>query len=213
MAYGVTFSTKKLSDEMFRTIITGFASEIRGYVFREDMSREYTDGMQNPSYMIEYENDNGVITFAITKIKNEYSLENIVPKESGMIPYKIAKEYAKTFVTDFRKFLKTNNHNNMSISLALKKKLTLENIISGRKTRKFFMSYINGYPLSHHPADTQRLDLFICAASRYCRKSIDLGSLYTYLQVVLKWPSNEAKWCCERIDAGLKFLRLNKKFL
>lgn len=212
MAYRVKFSTKCLSDEMFRVIITGFADETQGYVFREDMSRKYTAGMQSPSYMIEYENDNGIVAFAITKIKNEYSLENIVPKESGMIPYKIADEYAKTFATDFRKFLKNNSHKNMSISLARKKKLTLENIIPGKKTRKFFINYINGYPLTHHPADIQQLDLFTCAASRYCRKTIDLDSLYNYLQATLEWPSNEAKWCCDRIDAGLKILHLNKKF-
>lgn len=212
MAYEVNISTKHLNDEMFRAIITGFADKTRGYVFREDMSKEYTAGMQSPSYIIEYENDNGTVGFAITKIKNKYSLENIVPKESGMIPYKIANEYAKTFVSDFKKYIRNNSYKNIILSLAAKKYLTIENILPGEETRKLFIGYINGYPLTHHPADIQRLDLFICAASRYCRKSIDLDSLYTYLQTVLKWPSNEAKWCCDRIDTGLKILSLNRNF-
>lgn len=212
MAYGVIFSTKKLSDEMFCTIITGFSNETCGYVLRKDWSMEYASEMQSPSYIIQYEYNNRAADFAITKVKEEYSLENIMPKEAGKIPYEIAVECAKTFVTDFRKFLKNNSLKDMSISLARKKKLTLENIVHGKETRKFFMKYINGYPLTHHPADIQRLDVFICAASKYCRKSINLDLLHTYLKEVLQWPDSEAKWCCDRIEAGLKILHLNRKF-
>jgi hypothetical protein len=212
MAYGVIFSTKKLTDEMFCTIITGFANKTRGYTLRKDWSKEYSDGMKNPSYIIRYEQDNRAADFAITKIEEEYSLENIMPKEPGRIPYEIAEECAKIFVNDFRKFLRNNSLKNMSVSFARKRKLAIENIIPGKETRKFFMKYINGCPLTHHPADIQRLDIFICAASRYCRKPINLYLLHAYLKEVLQWSASEAKWCRDRIEAGMEILHLNRKF-
>jgi hypothetical protein len=80
------------------------------------------------------------VDFAITRINNEYSIENIVPKESGVIPYKIADEYAKTFVSDFTMFIKHNSHKNIRVSWQ-QEEMTIENIIPGENTRKYFILY------------------------------------------------------------------------
>lgn len=212
MAYGVHFSTKTLSDGEVCNILINFANNTKNYTYREEFSGEYTAAMQAPSCCIEYENSKGCVAYAITKNGKEYSLENIVPRESGFIPPDIASEYAKTFVCDLRKFLKRNSCNNIKVSLSKRRRLKLEDIIPGKQTRNYFDTYLNGYPLTRHPADIQRLDIFICAAHRCSRKAIDIDALYTYLCNVSKWPEEESKWCCNRIETGLKILKVNKKF-
>lgn len=135
-----------------------------------------------------------------------------MPRESGFIPPDIAKEYAKRFVCDFREFLKIKHCRKIKVSFAKRKKLKLEDIIPGNKTRKYFELFLNAYPLSHHPADIQRLDIFICALHRYSRKKIDLDLLHVYLFNVLKWPEEECTSCCKRINTGCEILKMNKKF-
>ena len=212
MAYGVQFSTKYISDEEVCKIFIDFANNTKNYTYREKFDREYTAAMQAPSCFIGYENSKGCVGYAITKRGGKYSLVNIVPRESGFIPSDIASEYAKTFVCDLRKFLKTHSYHNIKISLSKRKRIRLEDIIPGKKTRHYFETYLNGYPLTHHPADIQRLDIFICAAHRYSHKAIDIDLIYTYLCNILKWPEEESKWCCNRIEIGLKILKVNKKF-
>ena len=43
-------------------------------------------------------------------------------------------------------------------------------------------------------------------------KAIDIDRLYAYLCNVLKWSEKESKWCCDRIEIGLKILKVNKNF-
>jgi len=212
MAYGVRFSTKNLNDEEVSNILINFANSTENYTYREEFSREYTKAMQSPSFCIEYKNIKETIGYAITKKTKEYSLESIVPCKSGSIPFEIANEYAKAFVCDLRKYLKENLCNNFKVSLAKKKKLNLKDAIPGQKTRKHFETYVNGYPLTHHPLDIQKLDVFICAAHRYSRKKIDIDLIGAFLFNNLKWPEKEVKWCCDRIETGLKILEINKKF-
>jgi GR25 family glycosyltransferase involved in LPS biosynthesis len=212
MAYGVKFSTKNLSDEEIYNILIDFANHSKNYTYLQKQSKEYTAAMKAPSFIITYENNKGCVGYAITKKGAKYSLENIVPRKSGFIPPDIASEYTKTFVYDLRKFLKGNACDNMKVSLSKKKKLKLKDSISGKKTRNYFERYLNNYPLTHHPADIQRLNVFICAAHRYSRKAIDTDLLYAYLCNNLKWPEEEAKWCCSRIKTGLEILRVNKIF-
>ena len=54
-------------------------------------------------------------------------------------------------------------------------------------------------------------DLFICAASRYCKKKIDSELIEQYLVEDLKWSPEDAKWCRNRINIGLDILKVNKK--
>jgi len=212
MAYGVRFSTKHLSDEEVCNILIYFANNTENYTYREEFSKRYTKAMHVPSCWIDYKDVKGNVGYAITKNGKEYSLENISPCESGFIPLDIAIEYAKTFVYDLRKFLKRNIHNNMKVSFSKKKRIKLENVITGKKTRNYFERYLSAHPLTHHPADIQRLDIFICAAHRYSRKAMDIDLLYSYLCNGLKWSEEESKWCCNRIETGLKILKVNKKF-
>ncbi len=90
--------------------------------------------------------------------------------------------------------------------------LTLESAIPGRKTRDFFQRFLNLHPTSYHPSDIERLDVFICAASRYHSGGFNTHRLRRYLMEVLEWKEKDASWCCDRIDAGLDILKVNRKF-
>jgi len=148
MAYGVQFSTKNLSDYEIYSILINFAKHSKNYTYLEKQSKEYTDFVQVPSCCIEYQNDRECIFYAITKSDKTYTIENIVPCESGFIPTDVALEYAKTFVCDLRKFLKGNNCNNMKVSLSRRKKLKLKDVITGKTTRHYFERYLNSYGLT-----------------------------------------------------------------
>lgn len=212
MAYGVKIITKSLDDEEVSKIIIDFANNTENYSYKEEYSRRYRIAIESPAFIIDYENSKGCVGYAIAKSNSKYNLENIVPREPGFIPSNIADEYVTTLVNDFRIYLKKNGNKKIKISINKRKVLDLKEIIPGEKTRKYFQTYINCYPLSHHPLDKQRLDVFICAAFRYCRKTIDTELLYNYLCEILNWPENECKWCCGRIKAGLEILKVNKKF-
>jgi hypothetical protein len=75
-----------------------------------------------------------------------------------------------------------------------------------------FERYLNLFPKSYHPNDIERLDIFICAVSRFCRKRIDLYRLKRYLIEDLDWDYKDAEWCFDRIETGLEILKVNKKF-
>jgi hypothetical protein len=116
----------------------------------------------------------------------------------------------RRFYQDFKKFINSGIQN-ISIEIS-KEDIGLNEIISSSQARERFERYLGCSPQSYHPNDLERLDLFICAASRYCRKKIDTELIEQYLVQDLKWSSENAKWCRNRIDVGLKILEVNKKF-
>ena len=94
----------------------------------------------------------------------------------------------------------------------------LKEIIKGKKTRGFFEKYLTllcmwsyNPPYIKHPKDVQRLDRFICAASRF-RSQINISELERYLIEDLTWSIENAKWVRQRIETGLDILNANKKF-
>ncbi len=94
----------------------------------------------------------------------------------------------------------------------------LKEIITGQKTRYFFDNYLkplciwsSNPPYIKHTKDVQRLDKFICAASRF-RSKINISELERYLIENLAWSTENAYWVRQRIETGLEILNLNKKF-
>ncbi len=118
--------------------------------------------------------------------------------------------FAVRFFKDFRSFVRTNK---IPISITVSKEyIGLDTIIPSPKVRKFFEKYLNVFPTSYHPSDIKRLDIFICAASRYCRRGINLYRLRSYLVEDLNWTAKDAEWCFNRIEIGLDILSVKKKF-
>ncbi|KAF0220935.1 MAG: hypothetical protein FD174_932 [Geobacteraceae bacterium] len=137
-------------------------------------------------------------------------ITNIVPgnvSQIGIEEYNgILGQFAKRFI-QFCRDRKLGVH-----CVQTSDALTLTSAIPGEKTRGFFNRYLALHPTSYHPLDIERLDVFICASYRYCRKTINVDRLRRYLIEVLKWKEDDANWCCNRIKTGMDILKVNKKF-
>jgi hypothetical protein len=134
---------------------------------------------------------------------------NIVPMTRGEMTTQEYNDFLVQFSRDLAKFFSANS---AKVRLKLTSdELSLESAISGAKTRAYFAEYLANHPTSYHFFDVRRLDRFICAASRYKRGRVDPDRVFRYLTESLKWSSEDAKWCSDRIRTGLEILEANKE--
>lgn len=173
-------------------------------------SAKYTYHVGDPACMIMLNDEDLSAIVAVAKKGNKtYYVSNIIPKDSGSILPAEYNQFAKRFAASVDDFLR-KNHVPLRVSL-LVESLDLKQIISSPIARKCFDQYLAMYPRSHHPSDIRRLDRFICVASRLCRKPINPEKLESYLRVKLQWSDEDARWCRQRIEAGLEILSVYKK--
>jgi hypothetical protein len=134
---------------------------------------------------------------------------NIVPMTRGEMTTREYNEFLAQFSCDLSKFFSANS---AKVRLRLTSdELSLESAISGKRTRAYFAQYLANHPTSYHFFDVRRLDRFICVASRYKRGRVDPDRIFRYLTESLKWSSEDAKWCSDRIRTGLEILEANKE--
>jgi hypothetical protein len=134
-------------------------------------------------------------------------LTNIVPRETDELDIPAYNSFALQFYKDFRGW----KPKNVSITCT-SQDCELKDVISGKKTRSFFESYLSHYPTTFHPSDIYNLDVFICAAHRFSKSRVDTHRLFQYLTEKLSWDKKHAELCCSRIDAGLDILKVNRRF-
>ena len=136
-----------------------------------------------------------------------YRVANVVPEEAGHLSITRYNNVVRRFAEDIRRFIRCNKVP-MSVLLA-SDNVGLKDIIPNSKALVYFERYLKAWPTSYHPSDIQRLDLFICAASR-CPKRIDLQDLQRYLIEDLDWLLKDVQWCVQRIEVRLDILDVNK---
>jgi hypothetical protein len=200
----------KSAEDLVRTI-KGFCAASSDYVFLTSESEDYQRGINDIACMIA-DTSSAVypgLAFAASGVTSLY-LTNIVPKHVSQIFIKEYNEIASRFIESFSQFIKDRNLGIRIVTTS--DELTLVFAIPGKKTRELFDRYLALHPTSYHRCDIDRLDAFICAAFRYCRKKVDVDLLRRYLVEVLEWKAKDAEWCCDRIETGLDILRVNKQF-
>ena len=133
----------------------------------------------------------------------------IIPKDAGFISPTDYNQFAKRFGAGVDDYLRKSRVP-MRV-LLVTESLDPKQIIGSPIARKLFNQYLRMYPRSQHPSDVRRLDTFICVASRLCRKPVSPHRLESYLPAKLQWPDEDARWCRERIQAGLEILIVYKK--
>ena len=182
------------------------------FEFQEEESTDYARDIFSAACIVNYlENDVPVakLAFAKASTRKGLYLANIVPKPGGSISMEKYNEIGLLFIREFKAFYIYQNKRVTITSTG--EAITLADIIPGSKTRTFFQRYLNAHPLSYHPLDIERLDVFICALSRF-RSSIKLELLNRYLKEELNWDKKDANWCTKRINTGLRVLEVNRKF-
>jgi hypothetical protein len=207
----VHLKSGRLADEQIVEVLRRFGQQVTGWSFMQNESEEYSRHMGAPSCMLVLHDGQFQPAVALTKKREGvYYVANIVPGESDHIPMTEYSTLARRFTEDFRRFARSEG---IPISISVSDdNAGLTAIIPSPKARQFFERYLHGYPTSYHPNDIKRLDIFICAASRYCRRDIELDRLQTYLVEDLKWSAKDARWCRDRIEAGLDLLQVNRRF-
>lgn len=208
----VLLKSRKLSaDEIIQTL-KEFAGNSNCWNFLAKESIRLTSLSGAPACMIMLEDHQSCPIVAVAKNeKRIYHISNIIPKESGYITPTEYKEFAKRFGRSVDEFLRKRRVP-LRVSF-LRERLDLVQIISSPIARQVFSQYLAMYPTSHHPLDIRRLDRFICAASRFCRRPINLHQLQACLRVNLRWSDEDARWCRERIEAGLEILSVYRRGL
>lgn len=206
----VSLKSKNLTDEEVIDVLKRFSQQTSGWRFMADESEEYAEHVGEASCMLLFENDAVHPAVAITKKANSiFYIANIVPKEPGWIRMSKYNIIAGIFVADFQHFIRRER---ILISILLSKEtIGLKEIISSAKARESFERFLHGYPTSYHPSDIERLDIFICAAARFCRTPPDIDLLQRYLMEDLDWTAKDAEWCSSRIQTGLDVLRINQR--
>jgi hypothetical protein len=204
---------KEVSDSEFIDIIINFTQQVKNWTYLEKESKKHIEETGKPSCILFLDDDHHKPNFLITKRKDQFyyiGIGNIFNSQHGYIPMLEYNALLRHFYQDFKGFIDSNSHK-ISIEIS-KEDIGLQEIISSPKARGFFGKYLIFLPLSYHPNDIERLDSFICAASRFCKKSIDIEYLERYLIDDLNWTKDDAKWCCNRIQIGLAILKVHKKF-
>lgn len=136
-------------------------------------------------------------------------LTNIIPRDTDHLPMEEYNQVARRFAADFRRHCRGRIQIRVSIS---SEDRGLEAAISGERSRRYFEDYVRAHTvLTHHPADIDRLDLFICAAHRFGGRC-DPDDIAQYLREDLQWPDRDAKSVRDRIRIGLSLLGVNSRF-
>ncbi len=206
----VLLKSKLISDHDLVDFLKKFAQQNSNWSLMGPESDEYSLHAGAESCVLFYEDGRYHPAFAVTKkVEGIYYLANIVPRDEE-IPMSEYNSLARMFALDFRRFVAKNN---ISISVMLSNgRASLKNIITSKLVLELFERYLCLNPTSYHPNDIERLDLFICAVSRYSRKQLDIDELRRYLIEELNWSLEDAEWCYNRIRIGLDVLAVHKTF-
>jgi len=87
----------------------------------------------------------------------------------------------------------------------------LADIIKGDKCRKLFEAWLHSPTPISHPADVEKLYVFICALFRH-HSDARSYEIERFLIEDRKWKPNDARFVASEIEKGLTLLRINQKF-
>jgi len=142
--------------------------------------------------------------------ENKLRLANIVPLVDGKLEMADCNLVLVTFTKHFRKAIRESA---LPVRVSVSKPmLSLKDVIGGKLANKRFQQYAGAYPHSGHPADTRRLDQFICTLSSFSRKPFDARAFEVLLAKELGWTPQQAEQCRNRVEIGLEVLEVYKHF-
>jgi hypothetical protein len=199
----------KLASTELVGVIREFCSCSERYSYMPEKSENYSLHIGAPACEIHaiYKEPFPLLAFA--EQNTGLYLTNIVPKTVSQIGIAEYNQFLDSFAKEFKIFVKGRPERVRVVTSS--GTLVLEEIISSGLACKHFTYFLNNHPLSRHALDIERLDKFICVASSYSRKQLDLDLLQRYLQEIEGWSATNARWCIDRVRIGLDVLNVRKK--
>jgi|ERR1035438_645210 hypothetical protein len=143
------------------------------------------------------------------KHPNRFRVPNIVPRECSHLSMDQYNAIGTAFAKAFHRFLK--NSITGGVVKVTNPNKELADIIQGEKCRKLFESWLHSPTPISHPADVEKLYVFICALFRY-HSDARSYEIERYLVEDRKWKPGDARFVASEIEKGLTLLRINQKF-
>jgi|GEM_PF-1002644 len=190
-------------NDVFDKIIK-FCKDNNKWLYSKKSTKIIQDGLVDEiGTVIEY--DNKYKFSFIEKSDKKIYLTNIIPLETDQLSTSKYNELAMVF---YENFINWKKENDVKISIKKSKtELELKDIISAKKPREDFETFLSNFPLSMHPCDINRLDQFIISSVIFPRKEINWGHLAEYLRSKLSWPEDSINKCMNRIEIGRSILK------
>jgi len=196
-------------------VLREFADQTKGWTFPLENSLDYQKGHGAPAGFVVSDRIKGLERGAVAianleeKLPNHFRVPNIVPRDCSYLPMDKYNAIGMAFAKAFRQFLKTSK-------IAGTVKVTnpnkqLADIIKGEKCRKLFEAWLHSPAPISHPADIERLYVFICALFRH-HSDARAYEIERYLIEDRKWKPGEARFVASEIEKGLALLKIDRRF-
>lgn len=208
----ISISSPILDAEALARYVESFAQNATNWECAIEMSQAYERACGEPSCCIVVKAA-GLEHAAVHLSKagpNALRKTNIVPLDL----YELGIDQYNAIAAEFSKALRRQaGIDKTEIRVVVSKaNISLSDVITGKYPTKFFRRYLAAHPLSGHPSDVERLDVFICSIARYSKKPFDCHAFQHLLVEELGWSEAQAKTCCSRVEVGLEVLATNKRF-
>jgi hypothetical protein len=208
----IVFASSTLDAHAIARYIEMFAERTPGWMLPREQSVDYEEMCQKPSCCIVTANENlprAAIHFTQKRVNSLY-VPNIIPLDENKLSIDqynaIVLEFARAIRKDAKKA-----KNKIVVNLS-KDDIKLDDVVTGKISKRLLDSYLSHYPLSHHPSDLTRLYAFICSLFRYGRKPFDLEAFEYLLEEELGWSKSDAEWCRMTVETGLEVLAVDRNF-
>lgn len=196
-------------------VLRKFAEQSNGWTFPLESSLDYQNGHRSQAGFVISDSVKGLERGAVAianldeKHPDRFRVTNIVPREFGQLSMDQYNAIGIAFAKAFQRFLKTSKTSGVVKVSNPKKELT--DIIKGEKCRKLFEAWLHSPTPISHPADVERLYVFICALFRY-HSDARSYEIERYLIDDRKWKPGDARFVASEIEKGLTLLKIHQRF-
>ena len=204
-------------------VLREFAGKTKGWVFPLKESLDCQNGHGFPAGFVVSDSvkslERGAVAVANLDPKhlNRFRVTNIVPREFSHLSMDQYNAIGISFAKHFHQFLRMSKIGGVVKVTNPNKELS--DIITGDKCRKLFESWLHSPtsiwphppPPISHPADVERLYVFICGLFRYGSDARSY-EIERFLIEDRKWKPSDARFVASEIEKGLQLLKVNQRF-
>lgn len=204
-----------LNGKTLHDILHEFATQTKGWKFPLENSLDYQKGHGAPAGFVVSDKVKGLERGAVAIANldenhpNRFRVPNIVPRDRCHLSLDQYNAIGIIFAKAFRRFLKSRKVGGTVTVTNPNKELA--DIIRGKKCRKLFETWLHSQAPISHPADVEKLYIFICALFRY-HSDVRSCEIERYLIQDRKWKPGDARFVASEIEKGLTLLKINQRF-
>jgi hypothetical protein len=196
-------------------VLAGFARKTMGWTYPAKKSKDYERGHGAAAGFLVCDSVEGLerASVALANLDpehpNRFCVTNIVPRIVSSLTLDQYNAIGLAFARQFSGWLRTSPFGGTVKTVGPSK--TLEHIIPGEKSRRWFEAWLHSPTPLSHPSDLHVLDCFICHLFRH-PGVVRTYEIESYLVQDRGWKREGARAAVARIETGLELLRVDRKF-